>query len=162
MPNKLFLICPECRIEHKIRVAFSGDIYFLTALGSRFFHSSGAFEDELRFFVESKDIRHILFAQNCSCCFVKNALSEKANNVLPVEDNLKTLYMEQYGTIEAENDAVDRKIALTRLNIEQQLTLISEKEYFAARVRQNSLTVNGLVYNDSTDVFQSVYLPAAL
>ncbi len=165
--GQLFLLKPyqpPHRYDGQVRCFdnLSGDIYFLTALGSRFFHSMGEFENELRFFIESKDIRNILIVQNCSCCFVTNALNEKANSVLPVEDALKSLYAEQYSAIAGENAGVDRKIALTRLNIRQQLTMMSEKEYFAARIRQNSLTVNGLVYNDSSDVFQSVYLPTAL
>ena len=75
--NKLFLVCPDCYLEHSISLYYPGNAYFLTSLGAVFDFSDPAYAKTVRDFMQEEEIEQLYFVNACSCRFIQTALSQK-------------------------------------------------------------------------------------
>ena len=75
--NKLFLICPDCHIEHVIKDNFKGNVFFLTALASVFDSFDYNYTDHIKEFLKAENIEEIIVLNDCSCRFINSVLTSE-------------------------------------------------------------------------------------
>lgn len=92
MDNKLFLVCPFCRMEPFIRKNY-GQTLFLSAPAA-VFHFSDDELTELKSFVEREHIRDLYLVSDESCHFIRRALNHEPPAGLSCESFISHLITE--------------------------------------------------------------------
>lgn len=154
---KLYLICPDCHIEHALRNAFGEDAYFLTALGSVFDFSDFAYAEELNHLVHQEMISEIVIVNDTNCTFIKNTVLKEKNYSTKVEKELGKLQennSEQFALLKAER----QKELLAKLNIYRQAYELLDVAFIGGKIENGVTSISGLIYDRGSSKFERLML----
>lgn len=157
MTKRLFLVCPDCFMEQKVRAQYGSDSYFLTALGAVFHMDNFQYAEEVNAFLSGEDVKDIFIVNDVKCTFIQNTLSTK-NHETKAEQKLAQLYLDNYDRFEELSSDEEKKEKLALLNIKRQAKDLLEVAFIGTKIRDHQLTVKGLLYNRKTDTFKEVSL----
>ncbi|MDP4710607.1 MAG: hypothetical protein NWS63_05390 [Saprospiraceae bacterium] len=153
----LFLVCPDCQLEQKIRSAYGENSYFLTALGAVFERCEVTRAEELNQFLLAEDIHDIYVVNDTDCTFMKNAICREHNFHTRAEAVLKLLLRKNKALQEDPCCTVEEKAKrLAQLNIFRQSIDLMDTAYIGHKIQDHDLELHGLIYNRTTQVFEEV------
>jgi carbonic anhydrase len=153
--SRLFLVCPDCFIEQKIRNKYGNNSFFLTALGTVFYIDSFEYAEEVNTFLSCKDIKELIIVNDTRCTFIKNTLGVK-NNQTKVEQRLAELYLKNYDSFETIESKVDQRTHLEKLNIYRQVHELRQTAFLSSKIKNGDIEVKGLIYNRDMDEFTEI------
>jgi hypothetical protein len=155
MQSRLFLVCPDCFMERKIRQHFEGDNYFLTALGGVFQPASFEYAEEVNELLSRNDIREICIVNDNSCTFTRNVVNGKNSDcTVRAEEVLKQVYRGNPRTFSQAPDKKEKQTRLARLNIIRQAIQLRDTAYIGERIQSEGLRLKGFVYDRERDCFE--------
>lgn len=149
--RNLFLVCPECFIEQKIRAVYGNYSYFLTALGSVFNIDSFEYAEEINNFITKEEVYNIYVVNDIYCTFIQNTLTPAKSHKTNTEQNLAQLYLDNLDYIEDKNN--DKAITLATLNINNQINKIKNLPLLNYKIDKNEVSIKGLIYNRANNKF---------
>ena len=156
--SKLFLICPDCHLESRIRAHFPGHLYFLTALGSVFDAFGYNYEDHIQGFLTSENIKQIIIVNDCSCRFIQSVVKNEKGYETEAEEVLQVLFSNCQIELLAEKQLNRRAFRLAELNIQQQAQTLKEHAFIGNRFETNKMELKGMIYDRSINVFTEISL----
>ena len=153
----LFLICPDCQLEHRIRAAYGRNSYFLTALGAVFEPCEVARAEELNQFITSEGIRRIYVVNDTECTFMKNAVSREQNYHTRAEAVLKLL-LRKNSTLQQCSccSAQEKSQQLARLNVLRESRQLLDTAYIGHKIQDHDIELHGLVFDRHTLQFEEI------
>lgn len=152
---KLFLICPECNIEHALRAQFGDDIYCMTSLGAVFDISSFANAEEANQMIAKETITKIFVVNDVECKFIRNTIYEDKYNWTVAESVLEIIHQENAAEF-APMDPTQQQKLLAKLNIQRQVRDLLEVAFIGNKIRDNYLKVTGLIYDRKDASFEKL------
>ena len=130
--NRLFLVCPICRMEHYVRSNF-GDGFFYTAPASVFHFDDNETIEALRETVFRNKITEIVWVADSSCCFIRKAIEKKPPE-LRCEHMLRSLH-----------HPGDTALSLTYKVMRTQLDRLGAADMFGSAIAQGKIKISSLV-----------------
>lgn len=144
MKNKLFLLCPECQLEHLIREKFGDDICFLTALGAVFDFRSIAYLEELGDFIKREAIKEIIIVNDTSCLFIENLLEIREEYEVN-NDAIINAFIDNYTYIMSGDSLMEEKKRLAECNIRRQAHEIINNQFLYSAIMAAGINLKGLI-----------------
>jgi len=154
--KRLFLVCPDCYMEQKIRVKYGSDSFFLTALGSVFHMDNFKYAEEVNSFLSGEDVLHIYIVNDISCTFIKNTLSSDINYKTKAEIALAELYLNNIDSLEELNSDDEKALHLARLNIYRQANDLRNTAFLGTKIESNQIALKGLLYHREKKEFTEI------
>ena len=143
--NKLFLICPDCYLEDRLRKHFKGNLYFLTALGAIFDISEADYTESISNFLARERIQAIYIVNDCSCTFIQNVVHQNKKITTRVEVVMQELLDEN------DLDALEETEKLVLLNIKRQAQAFRESAFISYKLENQEVELKGILYNRAQD-----------
>lgn len=156
MKNKLFLICPDCQIDHFIKEKYGNDIFFLTALGAVFNFNEVNYIEAIADFMERESIAEIFIVNDTSCRFIKSILEKEKGYGTYAEHVLLNLLIDNYSNIMVSSSLMDKKKTLMELNIQRQALEILSNELFLPQIVQAKIRLKGLITTKAENKIKEV------
>ncbi len=156
--NKLFLICPNDYLEHKISKEFGGRHYFLTALGAIFSIEDEAYAGRLCSVIKSGNIKEIVVINDYKSDFFKSVIAVRGEYFTKAEKVLGSLLEENWSSISQEKGLARKARLLATLNLERQLQQLKDAPYLGERIANNELKLRGMIYERGVSKFEEVVL----
>jgi carbonic anhydrase len=153
--SRLFLICPECSIEQKIRNVYGDNSFFLTALGTVFHIDSFEYAEEVNMFLSGEDVKELIIVNDVKCTFIENTLGSK-NHQTKAEQRLAELYLKHYDSFDAIESKADKAIHLAKLNIYRQAYELTQTAFLNSKIEHGNIEIKGLIFNRETNEFTDV------
>lgn len=128
-------------MEHKIRLKYGINTYFLTALGG-VFHIDAQTAEHIKCFINKNQIKKINIVINPSCTFIQNVLNPSRFNNTKAEQLIAEIYHSNYSAIEEENKTHTEKCVL--LSTERayvQLKQLMKLSFIKDKVQNNELEI---------------------
>lgn len=145
MNKKLFLICPDCHLEHFIRKKYGDDVLFLTALGAVFNFSEVKYIEAVMDFITEESVTDIFIANDTSCRFIKSIVERENGFDTSCENIIRDILIDNYSAIMHGKSLIEKKKHLAELIVNQQIKLIMTNELFLLHIIQQDVRLKGLV-----------------
>ena len=153
MKKKLYLICPDCCIEEKIRLEYGNHTYFLTALGSVFNMANFEYAEEVNDLLNRESISDICIVNDIQCSFLENTFTKKFQSNTRAEQVLNSLYESNEARFESLRPEQQQKI-LARLNIVRQAKELMKIPIIGNKISNQTIKVSGLLYDRKAQEFE--------
>ena len=145
--KRLFLVCPDCYMEQKIRAQYGSDSFFLTALGSVFHIDNFKYAEEVNSFLSREDVMHIYIVNDVNCTFIQNALSSGTNHKTKAEIALAELYLNNIDALEELNSYEEKAMYLAKLNIYRQANDLRSTAFLGSKIESDQIALKGVLYH---------------
>ncbi len=145
MNKKLFLVCPNCQLEHFIKDRFGEDVFFLTALGAVFDFHEVAYAEAIADFIEREAVTEIFIVNDTSCCLLESVLEKREGLGTAAEQVLLHLLIENNSTVMAENTLLEKKKRLAELNVRRQFFEILSNGLLLIAIVRAKVRLKGLL-----------------
>lgn len=145
MKNKLFLLCPECQLEHFIKKKFGDDIYFLTALGAVFDFRNITYLEELGDFIKRETITEIIIVNDTSCLFIENLLEVGEEHEVNNDAAIINAFIDNYSYIKSGDSLMEEKERLAECNIRRQAHEIRKNQFLYSTIMAAGINLKGLI-----------------
>lgn len=155
MKKKLYLICPECFIEEKIRREFGNHTFFLTALGTVFNMTNFEYAEEVNDLLNRESISDICIVNDVECSFLKNACTKNHPSNTRAEQVLNSLYESNEDKFESLRPEQQQKI-LARLNIIRQAKELIKIPIIGNKISNQTIKLSGLLYDRKAQEFEKL------
>lgn len=155
MKKKLYLICPDCFIEEKIKREYGNHTYCLTALGTVFNMADFEYAEEINDLLNRESISDICIVNDVECSFLKNTCTKKHPSNTRAEQVLKSLYESNEARFDSLRPEQQQKI-LARLNIIRQAKELIKIPIIGNKISNHSIKVSGLLYDRKAQEFEKV------
>ncbi len=119
--TKLFICCPMAHVEPIISKHFTGEHYFLSALGGIFDKQDADYLNYVDQLITAQGIEDIYLLQNLSCPFLKSALGQNVKAKTEVEQSLRELYLQHQELFLPQQAFADKCQTLAQLNLYHQI-----------------------------------------
>lgn len=154
--KKLYLICPDCHIEHAVK-EFDEDVYFFTALGSVFDFSEFFYAEMLANFIIEDKVSDVFIVNDSNCTFLKNTVCKDNNYNTTVEQQLASLQLNNSERF-SESDKNHQLELLAKLNIYRQAYELLDLPLVNSKIGCELKSVSGLIYNRNSTRFKQINL----
>jgi carbonic anhydrase len=154
--NKLFLICPDCYVENRIRNNFSGQLYFATALGAVFTPIKFNYAESLNGLINREEVREIYIVNDISCRFINSIITNSEGFNTKEENILRKIYLDNADQIAKHEEQKLKSIELAKLNINQQIEELKKTEFIGAKYDAGHIKIKGLLYDRHTLEFKEL------
>lgn len=155
--DKLYLVCPDCNVEHAIRQHYGHEAYFLTALGSVFDISAFKYAEEVNEFIVDYDINEIVIVNDIQCVFIRKVINKETKHETKAECELHRLHA--FNKIQFDDLAILQQMKqLAHLNIYRQAEALLDVAFLGNKIRDHKIKLSGLTYNRSDLNFESLNL----
>ncbi|WP_020531238.1 hypothetical protein [Flexithrix dorotheae] len=155
----LFIVCPDCFLEKKIREQYGGKHFFLTALGIVFERD---ISNELLYLIRYEGIKKIYIVSSSCCSFIQKNINHRMDSTLKVDSVLSELkkgIQDQLLKIREINE----KASLVALkNIYRLGYEITENDMLRNNLRRFNIELIGLILNKNNEPIQEINLSAIL
>ncbi len=152
----LFLICPDCQLEQKIRETFGNNSYFLTALGAVFERCDYEYAEELNQFIMAENIHSIYIVNDTGCTFMQNAICREHNYHTRAEAILKLLLRRNKSLQESACSEAEKTGRLARLNIQRQSIALMDTAFIGNKIQDRDIELHGLIFDRQLMQFEEV------
>lgn len=129
--NKLYLVCPICRMEPFIARNF-GDGYFYTAPAS-VFQLDPATVKALKETITKNSISELVWVGNSDCCFIHNVLDKTASG-LNCENTICSLHAEG-----------DTEVSLIQKLMKDQIARLKNTKVFGKEIARGELRLTSII-----------------
>lgn len=143
--KRLFLVCPDCYMEQKIRAQYGSDSFFLTALGSVFHIDNFKYAEEVNSFLSREDVMHIYIVNDVNCTFIQNTLSSGTNHKTKAEIALEELYSDEV-----------KAMYLAKLNIFRQANDLRSTAFLGSKIESDQIALKGVLYHREKNEFTEI------
>lgn len=130
-PEKLYLVCPICRMEPFISRNF-GAGHFYTAPGS-VFHLDPETVEALKDSIRRNQITELVWVGNSDCCFIHNVLDHSAT-AFPCENRI--------GSLHADGDT---DVSLTHKLMKDQVARLKSEAAFGKEIVAGKLKLTSII-----------------
>ena len=154
--KRLFLVCPECTIEQKIRVKYGSDSFFLTALGCVFHIDNFQYAEAVNSFLSGEDVMHIYIVNDINCTFIQNTLSSGTNHKTKAEIALAELYLNNIDSLEKLNSEDEKALQLAKLNIYRQANDLKSTAFLGSKIDSGQIVLKGVLYHKEKNEFTEI------
>lgn len=156
MKKRLFLVCPDAHLEPVIPGHFSGEAFFLTALGVAFNPMETSYDLFIDHFIEDNGISEICLVADTSSRFFRNVVQGKKGFDTYAEKVLEQLLSKHSTQFEQTRGAWQKCLLLTRLHLAQQLQQLEKSRYLGRRIEQGKLVIKAYQYLRNTDRMEEI------
>jgi carbonic anhydrase len=158
MNRKLFLICPDARVEHFLRTKFGGESIFLTALGAVFNFRAIQYIEDLSDYLHRERIEEIFIVNDLSCRFIDRILRKERNFGTYTEEVLQDLLIDHYHAIMQQPTLKDQHERLAAYNIDRQAREILSNELLQQQIVASDILIKGLITNQKENRLTEIHL----
>ncbi len=156
MPS-LFLVCPECNLEPKIREKFGSDAFFMTALGSVFDMTDLQLAEYVYDLVLNENISCIYVVNDVRCTFILNTVCTHKTHHTRAERTFFSLYHSHKHPFK-DFPRSTHAYLLAQYNILRQAKELMHMAYIGDLIKKESLHIKGLVYMRNKNRFEELKL----
>lgn len=153
----LFLICPDCHLESRIRDNFGNNSYFLTALGAVFDLSQFIYAEEINQIILSDKISDIYLVNDTECTFINNVISKEINYRTSAEKILNQLYQKHNSSF-SNLPLFKQQKRLAELSINNQANNFLDVAFIGNKIKNGEINIKGLILDRTTDCFDPVVI----
>ena len=143
--NNLFIICPECHLELEIQKSFSGEKYYISALGGLLEFSEFKFTEELNQFIISNEIEQVNVISKCSCTFNKNVIEGKIRDNLEIEHYINELANEYIAAASKEKPLTLTEELLGELIVNEGMKSWLNSPFIGNKIKDGQIVLKGFV-----------------
>lgn len=158
MKNKLFLLCPECQLEHLIRKKFGSNISFLTALGAVFDLRNINYLEVLGDFLKRETIKEIIIVNNTSCLFIENLLKIEEEHEVNNDAAIINAFIDNYSYIMSGDSFMEEKRRLAECNIRRQAHEIMKNQFLSSIIMADGISLKGLLTTKKENIMKEIDL----
>ncbi|MBU2912947.1 hypothetical protein [Reichenbachiella agariperforans] len=140
----LFVVCPECHLEHKLQAKYGDDIVFISALGGLYQFESFDEYEEVSQLISNQNINRIYIVNSHHCSFFQNVIVGKKLKATYAEDTLNNLYFENIEALIPLNRISEKIRLLSSLFLKSQGQKFLDSPLLGDRIESGELECIGL------------------
>lgn len=150
--KSLFVVCPECHVEHLIEEAFGQDILFISALGGEYLYSSIEEYEEVSQLIDQEKVNHIYIVNACSCTFLDSVVSGNHFKNTSVEQTLNNLYFDHIEDLLPIDDHSEKIRVLSELFMKTQGQRLLNSPFLGSKIESGDLQFDGIFINENKEM----------
>jgi carbonic anhydrase len=155
--NKLFLICPDCYIENRIRSKFQGNLFFITALGSVLNSIDSNFIKSVKELLVQEDITEICIVNDTSCRFLESVIKGKKGYSTSAEKELKWLLSNYLYRLNHLDNIKETSTELAKHNLIHQKKRFMKTSIFKTHLESNPIKLTMVLFDRTKDEATIMY-----
>ncbi|WP_456458933.1 hypothetical protein [Reichenbachiella sp.] len=152
LKKPLFIVCPECHIEHLIRKEFGHDILFISALGGEYLYGSIEEYEEVSQLIDQENVNQVYIVNSCGCTFLDAVISGNHFKDTSVEQTLNNLYFDHIEDLLPIEEHSERIRVLSELFMKTQGQRLLNSPFLGSKIESGELQCDGIFIDEHKEL----------